>query len=287
MTRLLLTGIRGQVGFELQRCLQPLGTVMALDRGCFDLTNPDRICSVLRELKPAIIVNPAAYTAVDKAESEDDLAMAINGTAPGILAEEAKCLDALLIHYSTDYVFDGKKQAPYEEGDPTGPLSVYGQSKLAGEQAIRESGCRHLIFRTSWVYGLRGQNFLRTMLRLARERDELRVVADQFGAPNWSRMIAETTALALSRHIGQTGIYHLTAGGFTSWHGFAEAIVGIAQQHGMLEKSPTVRRLATTDFPTPAIRPGNSRLNCSRLLQDFNLASPDWRKELELCLASS
>lgn len=287
MTRILLTGIHGQVGGELQRALQPLGEVIALDRAGFDLTNDDQMREVLRAVKPAIIVNPAAYTAVDKAESESGLAMTINGRAPGILAEEARRLDALLVHYSTDYVFDGSGTTPYAEGDPTGPTNTYGRGKLAGERGIQAVGCRHLIFRTSWVYGWRGANFLRTMLRLAKERDELRVVADQVGAPTWSRTIAIATALALARHHGQTGIYHLAAGGETSWHGFAEAIVSTATQQHLLDKSIPVRRIATADFPTPATRPANSRLNCQRLAQDFGLALPDWQAQLALCLAET
>lgn len=284
MTRILLTGINGQVGHELLRSLQPLGEVIALDRAGLDLGDPDRIRTVVRETRPAIIVNPAAYTAVDKAESEPDLAMAINGSAPGILAEEAQRLDALLVHYSTDYVFDGAKPAPYVEDDPTGPLGIYGSSKLAGEAAIRASACRHLIFRTSWVYGRHGRNFLNTMLRLAGERDELRVVADQHGAPTWSRMIAEATALALARHAGQQGIYHLAADGATTWHGFATMIVATAHAQGLIDKSPPVRRITSADFPAPARRPANSRLDCTRLAEDFNLQLPDWAGQLQLCL---
>lgn len=284
MTRILLTGINGQVGHELLRSLQPLGEVIALDRVGLDLGDPDRIRTVVRETRPAIIVNPAAYTAVDKAESEPDLAMAINGSAPGILAEEAQRLDALLVHYSTDYVFDGAKPAPYVEDDPAGPLGIYGSSKLAGEAAIRASACRHLIFRTSWVYGRHGRNFLNTMLRLAGERDELRVVADQHGAPTWSRMIAEATALALARHAGQQGIYHLAADGATTWHGFATAILTTAHARGLIDKSPPVRRIASADFPAPARRPANSRLDCTRLAEDFNLQLPDWAGQLRLCL---
>lgn len=286
MTRILLTGIGGQVGWELARSLQPLGEVVALDRAGFDLAAPDRMRGVLRELRPALIVNPAAHTAVDKAESEVALATAINATAPGILAEEAKRLDALLVHYSTDYVFDGGKPTPYVEADPTCPINTYGQTKLAGEEAIRASGCRHLILRTSWVYGMRGANFLRTMLRLAQERDELRVVADQIGAPTWSRMIAETTALMLARHRDQAGIYHFVAGGEISWHGFAEAIVAQGHALGLLEKMPSVHRITSADFPTPARRPANSRLDCGRLREDFGLSQPDWRTQLELCLAA-
>lgn len=286
MRRLLVTGIGGQVGWELLRTLQPLGEVIGCDRAMLDLAKPERIRDILDTLQPEIIVNPAAYTAVDQAEREPELAMAINATAPAILAESAKRLGALLIHYSTDYVFDGTKEGAYVEDDPTGPLGVYGASKLAGEEAIRASGCRHLIFRTSWVYGRRGKNFLLTMLRLARERDELAVVADQFGAPTWSRMIAETTALAIARHRGQQGIYHLTAAGATSWHGFAERIVALAYERGLCEKCPPVRHLTSADYPTLARRPANSRLDCSRLQQDFGLEPVPWERQLELCLAA-
>lgn len=286
MTRILLTGIGGQVGWELRRTLQPLGEVVACDRRMLDLADPDSIRGVLRDIRPALIVNPAAYTAVDKAESEAELAQAINGSAPGILAEEAKRLDALLVHYSTDYVFDGTKTAPYAEDDPTAPLGAYGRGKLAGEAAIRAAGCRHLIFRTCWVYGARGHNFLRTMLRLAREREALRVVDDQHGAPTWSRMIAETTtlALALARRDGQQGTYHLAAAGATSWHGFASAIVAAACARGILDRATPVRRIASADFPTPARRPANSRLACTRLREDFGLQLPDWESQLQLCL---
>ncbi|MDI6748200.1 MAG: dTDP-4-dehydrorhamnose reductase [Rhodocyclaceae bacterium] len=287
MTRILLTGIHGQVGWELQRSLQPLGEVFAFARGGFDLANPDGMRAVLREVKPDIIVNPAAYTAVDRAESETERATAINATAPGILAEHAKQQDALLIHYSTDYVFDGSKPAAYSEDDPVCPINAYGRGKLAGEHAIQAVGCRHLIFRCSWVYGLRGQNFLRTMLRLARERDELRVVADQTGAPTWCRMIAETTTLAIARYTGQQGIYHLAAAGATTWYGFATAIIAAAAERGLLERIPAVRRITSADFPTPARRPANSRLNCSRLQHDFTLRQPDWAPELQLCLDSA
>lgn len=282
--RILLTGINGQVGRELQRALQPLGEVVACDRSTLDLADPDGLRTTLREIKPALIVNPAAYTAVDQAESEPGLAQAINGSAPGILAEEAKRLDALLVHYSTDYVFDGAKSTPYVEYDPTAPLGAYGRSKLDGEQAIAASGCRYLIFRTCWVYGARGRNFLSTMLRLAKERDELRVVDDQFGTPTWSRMIAETSALALARHTRQEGIYHLAAAGETSWHGFATAIVAEANARGILDRAPPVRRIASADFPTPTRRPANSRLDCSRLHDEFGLRLPDWEEQLRLCL---
>ena len=284
MKRILLTGISGQVGRELQRTLQPLGDVIACDRSRFDLTQPEALRATLQALRPTLIVNPAAYTAVDKAESEPDLAMTINATAPAVLAEFAREADALLVHFSTDYVFAGDQPTAYSEDDIPAPLGVYGRSKLAGEQAITASGCRHLIFRTSWVYGLHGHNFLKTMLRLAQERDELRVVDDQFGAPTWSRMIAETVAAALARYQGQHGIYHCSAGGFTTWHGFAEAIIDRAHRQGLLNKTIPVRRITTADFPTPAKRPANSRLDCDRLQHDFDLAPPDWETQLGLCL---
>lgn len=285
--RILLTGINGQVGWELQRALAPLGEVVANDRSRLDLTDGDGIRRVVREVAPTHIVNPAAYTAVDKAETEIKPAMHINGTVPGIFAEEARRIGALLVHYSTDYVFPGAGERPYRENDPVGPLNVYGRSKLAGEQAIQASGCRHLIFRTSWVYGLRGGNFLRTMLRLGAEREELRIVGDQIGAPTWSRMIAETTALALARHRDQQGIYHLSAGGETSWHNFAAEIFAHAHAAGQLAKPPRLDRIASADYPTPATRPKNSRLDGSRLREDFGLVQPDWRDALKMCLANA
>lgn len=285
LTRILLTGKNGQVGRELERTLAPLGEVVAFDRAGLDLADPDRIRAAVREAKPGIIVNAAAWTAVDRAESEEAAALAINGAAPGILAEESKRLSALLVHYSTDYVFDGTSARAYAEDDEPNPVGAYGRTKLAGEQAIRAVGGRHLIFRTSWVYGLHGHNFLKTILRLAAERDELRVVADQIGAPTWSRMIAEATALAIARLDGQDGLYHLTAAGETSWHGFAEAILATALRAGRIERSPPVRRITTADFPTPARRPANSRLDNARLAADFGIALPGWGRQLDLCLA--
>ncbi|MCX8087054.1 MAG: dTDP-4-dehydrorhamnose reductase [Rhodocyclaceae bacterium] len=285
MTRILLTGIHGQLGWELMRTLPPLGEVIGCDRQALDLARPESLRAALETHRPDIIVNPAAYTAVDQAEREPERAMAINATAPALLAEEARRLGALLIHYSTDYVFDGTKAGAYVETDATCPLNVYGASKHAGEQAIMASGCRHLIFRVSWLYGRRGKNFLLTMLRLAQERDELAVVADQIGAPTWSRMIAETTALALARYRGQQGLYHLTAAGETSWHGFAERILSLAYARGLIGKCPPVRRLASADYPTAARRPANSRLDCTRLREDFGLVPVPWETQLELCLA--
>lgn len=277
MKRILLTGCRGQVGWELERSLSPLGAVVACDHNTLDLAAPDRIRAILREVRPAIVVNAAAYTAVDKAEAAADQALAINGTAPGILAEEAKRLGALLVHYSTDYVFDGAKPTPYTEDDAANPLNAYGRSKLAGEQAIRQVGGDHLILRTSWVYGLRGHNFLRTVMRLVAEKPVLRVVNDQIGAPTWCRSIAETTAALLARGDGPRGLFHLSAGGETSWHGFAAAIAAA------LAPAVRVEGITTAAYPLPAQRPANSRLDCSRL-QALGIALPTWESQLALCL---
>jgi dTDP-4-dehydrorhamnose reductase len=286
---ILLTGVNGQVGFELARSLQGLGQVAALDRGALDLGDPDQIRRVVRDLRPALIVNPAAYTAVDKAETDVDAAMRINAEAPGVLAEEAKRLGAALVHYSTDYVFDGSKDGTYVEDDTVNPQNVYGKSKLAGEQAIAASGCDHLIFRTSWVYGLRGKNFLLTMLKLGAERPELRVVADQIGAPTWSATIATATAHVLAQSLasGSTGwwrehagIYHLTAAGATSWHGFAQAIFDIA----LGESGPKVLPIPAADYLVPAKRPANSRMSHDKLAEHFGLRLPAWDEALRLCM---
>ncbi|MEW6679297.1 MAG: dTDP-4-dehydrorhamnose reductase [Pseudomonadota bacterium] len=285
--RILLTGVRGQVGWELARSLSPLGRVIGLDYQSLDLADADAIRRKVAELRPRIIVNPAAHTAVDKAESEPDKARALNALAPAVLAEEAQKLGALLVHYSTDYVFDGSGDTPRQEDAPTGPLNVYGASKLEGEQAIAASGCRHLIFRTSWVYGSRGANFLLTMQRLMKERPELKIVADQVGAPTWCRSLADATAqvLAQLQSPGQGadkpdpwGVYHMTNGGETSWHGFAEAIRdldGLACQ---------IHPIPTRDYPTPARRPLNSRLDNGKLERVFGIRLPDWRDALKLCL---
>lgn len=285
--KILLGGCGGQLGRELKRSLACLGEVVACDRRRLDLARADSLRAAVREIAPTVIVNAAAYTAVDKAESEPAVADAINGAAPGILAEEAKRLGALLIHYSTDYVFSGTKATAYTEDDAPAPLSAYGRSKLAGEQAIAAAGCRHLVFRTSWVYGLHGANFMKTMLRLGRERDELRVVGDQVGAPTWTRHLADATALLLTRRELPDGLYHLAAAGETSWHGYAEAIFFEAQGAGLMDKSPLVHRIASADYPLPAARPANSRLDCTRFRRDFNLALPDWRSGLADCLADA
>ncbi|MBP0593899.1 dTDP-4-dehydrorhamnose reductase [Paraburkholderia sp. LEh10] len=287
---ILVTGVNGQVGFELVRTLQGLGRVVALDRAALDLADLEQMRSTVRALKPSIIVNPAAYTAVDKAETDVDGAMRVNGDAPRVLAEEAAAGGAVLIHYSTDYVFDGTKNAPYVEDDATNPQNVYGKSKLAGEQAIAESGCAHLILRTSWVYGVRGKNFLLTMLKVGAERPELRVVADQIGAPTWSNTIATSTSHIVAQGLAandidwwreRSGIYHLTAAGETSWHGFAQAIFNLA----MGQKGPSVVPIGTADYPVPAKRPANSRMSHRKLTETFGLSLPDWQDALRLCMA--
>jgi dTDP-4-dehydrorhamnose reductase len=280
--KILLTGKSGQVGWELQRTLYTLGDVIAPGSAELNLADPDAIVSCVRAIKPDLIVNPAAYTAVDKAESEVELAMAVNGRAPGILAEEAKLLGIPLIHYSTDYVFDGRKANAYVEEDATNPLGTYGRSKLAGEQAIAAVGGDFLILRTSWVYGVRGKNFFLTMARLLRERPEVRVVADQWGAPTWSRLIAEATAHIVARSTPEwraSGIFHLTAAGATSWHGFA---TGIAQA---LAGSGAVLPIPSSDYPTPAQRPANSRLATDKLRSTFGINLPDWSACLAMVVA--
>ena len=284
--KILLTGRNGQLGWELARALAPLGEIVAFDRAGLDLADPARLASTVRELKPDIIVNPAAYTAVDRAESESEAAFAINARAPGILAEEAKRLGALLFHYSTDYVFDGAKAAPYLEDDATNPLGVYGASKLEGERAIAASGGRHWIFRTSWVYAPRGKNFLLNILRLAREGKPLRVVADQFGAPTSAAMLARATAQALSTQAQaisrrgphnappSSGVYHMTAAGRTSWHGFACAIL----REFRLDNPVTA--IPASEYPLPAKRPANSVLDNSRLAAAFGIRLPGWEDGL-------
>src|SRR5512135_74250 len=276
--RILLTGRNGQVGWELERKLAPLGEVIATDRSTLDLADPDQIRRAVREAKPEVIVNAAAYTAVDTAESEPELAMRINGFAPGVLAEEAKRLGALLVHYSTDYVFDGEKATPYVEDDPPNPINVYGRTKLEGERAIGAADCRHLILRTSWVYGARGKNFLLTILRLAREGRELRVVDDQIGAPTASFAIAQATAQLV--RASARGLYHLCAAGAASWCGFARAIVA----HAGIAASVTAIR--TEDYPTLAKRPRNSRLDCSKLRAKQSVSLAPWDEALAEVMAA-
>ena len=286
--KILLTGKSGQLGYELERSLQGLGELVALDRAGMDLSDLDQVRDVIRALQPQLIVNPAAYTAVDRAESEPALAHRINAEAPGVMAQEAARLGAAIVHYSTDYVFDGSKASAYREDDPTGPLNVYGASKLAGEQAIAAAGARHLILRTSWVYGMHGKNFLLTMLRLAQEREELRIVDDQHGAPTWSRTIADTTALILSQASVATvtgddwwarhsGVYHLSSQGRTTWYGFTQAILAAANIDCRLIPIPAA------EYPVPARRPNNSVLSSDRLISRF-CHLPEWQEALRLCL---
>jgi dTDP-4-dehydrorhamnose reductase len=290
MTKILLAGANGQVGWELRQTLLPVGEVAAPGRDHLDLADPDSIRRAVREAKPDVIVNAAAYTAVDQAESEPELAMQINGAAPGILAEEAKRLGALIVHYSTDYVFDGTKDRPYVEGDPSQPVNSYGRSKLAGEQAIHASGARHLIFRTSWVYAARGSNFVRTLLRLARERPELKIVNDQVGAPTWARSLAGMTAevlgtddSGLARARENSGIYHYTSAGAVSWFGFGEAIFAAAARRSTDFRAPKLIPIPAAAYPLPARRPANSRLSTAKLTATFGVAPPAWEEALEQC----
>jgi dTDP-4-dehydrorhamnose reductase len=315
LSRILVTGKNGQVGFELLRSLAEAGQLIAVGRERMDLSKPDSIRRTVREIGPDLIVNAAAYTAVDQAESEPELALAVNGIAPGILAEEAKRLGAALIHYSTDYVFDGNTfdgnlfdgnkaaAAPYTEDDEPRPLNVYGRTKLAGERAIQSVDAPHLILRSSWIYGMRGNNFLLTMLRLARERDELGVVDDQVGAPTWSRALAEASNGILERLrygqpgfrdacAGHRGIYNLSAAGQTSWYGFAAAIFANAasQRPGQsactLDRVPVLKPIPTERYPLPARRPRYSVLANAKLQRAFGLAMPDWKTSLAECMSS-
>ena len=291
---ILLLGSGGQVGWELQRALAPLGAVQAFDAHTpgpdvashlrADFTQPEQVLELIRVVQPDVIVNAAAHTAVDKAESEPELARQINALTPALIATEAARLGALLVHYSTDYVFDGSGKHPRDEASPPEPLSVYGRTKLEGEQAIQASGCRHLIFRTSWVYGARGGNFARTMLRLAAERDELNVIDDQIGAPTGADLLADVTAHAI-RHVGAghedaLGLYHLVASGQTSWHAYASFVIEWARAAGepIRVASDAVRALGTIDYPTPARRPLNSRLCTDKLQQVFGLTLPPWQQ---------
>jgi len=285
--KILLLGQHGQVSQELQRTLQGASELTILGREQLDLTQPELIRQHVQNLRPELIINAAAHTAVDQAESEPELAFAINATAPGILAEAAAELSVPLIHYSTDYVFDGNHAEPYRENDATNPLSVYGGSKLAGEQAIQAVGGMHLILRTSWVYSQHGKNFLLTMQRLLQERESLSVVDDQIGAPTWAGTIAQVTAQLITQwrsgHPGPWGVYHLTAQGETSWFGFARAIA--AHLHSQGKTVATLHPIPSSAYPTPAQRPLNSRLDCSRLQQDWQVQLPTWQAALEQCLA--
>jgi dTDP-4-dehydrorhamnose reductase len=298
--RILLTGKKGQVGAELSNMLQRLGELSAFDRDSLDLTKPAQIREAIDQIRPHVIVNAAAYTAVDQAEKEAGLAHAINSDAPAIMAEEAKKHGALFVHYSTDYVFDGGKNSAYVEDDLTNPISVYGQSKLAGEEAVRQTGAAHLIFRTAWVYGTRGRNFLLTILRLAVQREELRIVNDQFGAPTWSREIAAATIAVLGKVLQQKTndvwptrqTFHMTAGGVTTWHEFATSI--LEESQGAVQDMPwfvqvtsgqplitrRVNPISTSEYPTPARRPAYSVLSNSRLEKEFGVRLPEWRRQL-------
>ncbi|CAB3776310.1 dTDP-4-dehydrorhamnose reductase [Paraburkholderia caffeinitolerans] len=288
---ILVTGKSGQVGFELRRSLAPLGRVIVCDRTQCDLADPDGLRRVVRDARPDVIINAAAYTAVDKAESDEATAFAINGIAPGILAEEAKALGAMLVHYSTDYVFDGTKASPYVETDETNPRSVYGKSKLAGERAVMAAGANVLVLRTCWVAGVHGANFAKTMLRLARERDALRVVADQFGVPTTAALIADVTAHIVRRHRSTpvvTGIYHLAAAGETNWRDYAAEVLRCAEALGVeLRVQPDdVQAIASSEYPAPAPRPANSRLDTRKLRATFDVHLPDWRDGVRHLLES-
>lgn len=292
--KLLLFGGNGQVGTELRRSLGSLGDVVVATRSgtledgtrCeqADFDAPESLPELVDRIAPDLVVNAAAHTAVDRAESEPDAAFRANAQAPQAIAGACARRGIRLVHYSTDYVFDGHGTRPYREDDPTAPASVYGASKLAGEEAIRGSGAPHLIFRTAWVYAAHGRNFLRTMLRLAGERDELRVVADQLGTPTPAALIADVTARVLAQPSSRSGIWHLTAGGATSWHGFAEAIMQGAQARGLIARVPRVLPIATADYPTPAARPAYSVLDCSALQRDLGVALPGWQEGLSLTL---
>ncbi|MBV7524232.1 dTDP-4-dehydrorhamnose reductase [Pseudomonas fluorescens] len=284
--KVLINGRHGQVSHELQRRLGALGELVVLGRDQLDLAQPDQIRRQVQNVRPDLIINAAAHTAVDLAESEPQSAFAINAVAPGILAEEALALDIPLIHYSTDYVFDGMKAGPYNEDDTPNPLGVYGKSKLAGEQAIREVQGKHLILRTSWVYSTHGRNFLLTMQRLLQEKPELRVVADQIGAPTWAGTIANSTLALIERwqtsQVANWGTYHLSAQGETSWFGFAQAIGEALRQQG--KPCADLLPIPSSDYPTPAARPLNSLLDCSRLQRDWGVSQPDWQTALRECL---
>jgi len=296
MIRILLTGASGQIGAELKQLLPELGNLIAPDRNALDLTDVSALRSSIRKIKPDLIVNAAAYTAVDRAEDEQEVARAVNAAAPAVIAEEARAVYAAVVHYSTDYVFDGEKSGPYNESDVPRPLSTYGSSKLAGEQAIIAAGIPHLILRTSWIYGARGVNFMRTILRLAHEREELRVVGDQFGAPTWCRSVALATFSILrtlcasgrldrNRFSTVSGLYHVTAGGETSWHGFARAILAEYAGREMFKetaklKTQRVIPIPSSEYPSRARRPRNSILSNDKIARTFGVATADWRVQL-------
>ena len=287
--KILLLGKNGQIGWELQRTLAPLGEVIALGRQELDLLDQGAIRKTIRSRRPSIVVNAAAYTAVDKAEEEPDLAMAVNGIAPAILAEECSLLGAFLLHYSTDYVFDGSKSKAYTEEDRPNPLNIYGKSKLAGEQAVAEKEAAHLLIRTGWVYSQYGKNFLNTILRLAAEKKELTIVNDQYGAPTWSRMIAEATALLLAKSTGNLAqtrdIYHLSAAGKTSWFGFAKKILSLAADHDL--QAAKVVPISSLEYKTRAARPANTVLDNTKINDNYGLFLPSWQDSLNLVYEQS
>jgi dTDP-4-dehydrorhamnose reductase len=286
--KILLFGKNGQVGWELCRTLAPLAEVVAVDYPEINFSDTPALRQFVAGTRPDVVVNAAAYTAVDKAETETELCRQVNAVAPGVLAGEAKKLGALMVHYSTDYVFDGTKTSPYIETDAPNPLGAYGRTKLEGDQAVKASGANHLIFRLCWVYGARGQNFMLTMQRLAREREKLRVVGDQFGCPTWSRMIAETTALALKQVLAgadrsaYNDEYHLAAGGQANWHEFASRIIELMPEAE--RKCRAVEKITTPEYPTPAKRPAHSVLDCGKLQKTFGLRLPDWEASLRQVL---
>ena len=286
MRRILILGVQGQLGIELQTAFASAGEVVAVGRECCDLARPESIRSAVTAIRPALILNGAAYTAVDRAETEPNLAMLANGDAPGILAEEARKIGALLIHYSTDYVFDGSKPSPWTEDDPVNPLNVYGRTKLAGEQKVTQAGGRYLIFRTSWVYSPHGTNFLRTMLRIGREREQLRVVNDQIGAPTTAAALARATRTVIDSGVqdADCGIYHMTCAGETSWCGFAREIYRRAPA-AEGRKWPEVIGIPDTEYPTPAKRPKNSVMSNAKLHSRFGVTLPHWQDALEETLA--
>ena len=290
MLKILVPGRNGQVGWELLTALEPLGTVIGLDRSGMDLASPDSIRRAIRDAKPDVIINAAAYNHVDRAESEPDLAMQVNGVAPGIMAEEAKRLGAILIHYSTDYVFDGELGRPYSEEDAPNPLNAYGRTKLAGERAIESVGGQYLILRSSWVYSARGSNFVLTVLRLAREKPELAMVNDQFGSPTWARWLAQATAELLrkreliSRH---SGVYHLTASGHASRYEFAKAIIDIMKEvSGIPSGWASVKAIGSDAYPLPAMRPRNPVISKDKIKRVFGIEMPRWEDQLRAFLVN-
>jgi dTDP-4-dehydrorhamnose reductase len=290
--KILLFGKNGQVGWELNRSMQPLGEIIAVDIEDVDFSEPESLRKIVQDESPDVICNAVAYTAVDKAEDDEELALKINGIAPGVLAEEAKKIGALLVHYSTDYVFDGTKTSAYVETDAPNPINAYGRTKLAGELAVQSSGCDYLILRTSWVYASRANNFMLTMLKLAQEREELGIVFDQVGAPTSARLIAETTLLCLQqatreRLVGvfSSDLYHLTASGHTSWFGFTEEIVKLARNSlNQQLKLKELKPIPTADYPTPAKRPMNSQLALTKLESIYTVQMPDWKESLAVCI---